>query len=230
MGILEGKRILVTGVITAASIAFHVARGGAGPRATVVMTGFGWLSLRGTHGQAVPSRRGARTRRDQRGSAGLRWPDPGLPSIRWLDRGPARDRVRNPEEALGETSVTRWPDVATASGEVSHVRRWKAVTMAACRYEAGGGSVVGLDFDARRGLAGSDWMAWPRPVGVLSEGYLAGLGKKGVRVNWWRPGRSRTMAQRPSPASTGSEDVWGSGRRFGWSITETERPRGACVH
>ena len=45
MGILAGKRILVTGVITDASIAFHVARVAQAEGATVVLTGFGRLSL-----------------------------------------------------------------------------------------------------------------------------------------------------------------------------------------
>src|SRR5215472_8701463 len=45
MGILEGKRILVTGVLTDASIAFHVARIAQLEGARVVLTGFGRLSL-----------------------------------------------------------------------------------------------------------------------------------------------------------------------------------------
>ena len=45
MGILSGKRILVCGVITDASIAFHVARVAQAEGATVVVTGFGRMSL-----------------------------------------------------------------------------------------------------------------------------------------------------------------------------------------
>ena len=45
MGILDGKRVLVTGVLTDASIAFHVARLAQAEGATVVLTGFGRLSL-----------------------------------------------------------------------------------------------------------------------------------------------------------------------------------------
>ena len=40
MGILDGKRILVTGVLTDASIAFHVARVAQEQGATVVLTAF----------------------------------------------------------------------------------------------------------------------------------------------------------------------------------------------
>src|SRR5215472_182319 len=45
MGILDGKRLLVTGVLTDASIAFHVARIAQQEGATIVLTGFGRLSL-----------------------------------------------------------------------------------------------------------------------------------------------------------------------------------------
>ena len=45
MGILDGKRILVTGVLTESSIAFHVARIAQQEGATLVLTGFGRLTL-----------------------------------------------------------------------------------------------------------------------------------------------------------------------------------------
>src|SRR5262249_57535592 len=45
MGILDGQRLLVTGVLTDSSIAFHVARLAQQEGATVVLTGFGRLSL-----------------------------------------------------------------------------------------------------------------------------------------------------------------------------------------
>ena len=55
MGILAGKRILVTGVITDASIAFHVARVAQQEGATVVLTGFGRLSLVERIAKRLPS-------------------------------------------------------------------------------------------------------------------------------------------------------------------------------
>src|ERR1700684_272548 len=54
MGILEGKRILVTGVLTDASIAFHVARIAQLEGATVVLTGFGRLTLVQRIAQRLP--------------------------------------------------------------------------------------------------------------------------------------------------------------------------------
>ena len=45
MGLLDGKRLLITGVITDASIAFSVAKVAQEQGATVVLTGFGRMSL-----------------------------------------------------------------------------------------------------------------------------------------------------------------------------------------
>ena len=44
-GLLSGKNLLITGVITEASMAFHTARLAQEQGATVVLTGFGRLSL-----------------------------------------------------------------------------------------------------------------------------------------------------------------------------------------
>ena len=54
MGILDGKRILVTGVLTDSSIAFHVARIAQQEGATVVLTGFGRMSLVERIAQRLP--------------------------------------------------------------------------------------------------------------------------------------------------------------------------------
>ena len=91
MGILDGKRILVTGVLTDASIAFHVARIAQQEGATVVLTGFGRLSLVERIAKRLPDppstwcrrragRRGSREsgtpRRKRRSSARRRTPRP----------------------------------------------------------------------------------------------------------------------------------------------------------
>ena len=100
MGMLDGKRILVTGVLTDASIAFHVAQLAQEEGATVVLTGFGRLSLveriakrlpdpppvieldvtdpaparrAGRPGVRVPGRAGRRAARDRRSPRRLRW-------------------------------------------------------------------------------------------------------------------------------------------------------------
>src|SRR3954471_20306030 len=54
MGLLDGKRLLITGVITEASIAFSVARLAQEEGADVVLTGFGRMSLVTRVAQRLP--------------------------------------------------------------------------------------------------------------------------------------------------------------------------------
>ncbi len=54
-GLLEGKRVLVTGVITDASIAFHTAKAAQEQGAQVVLTGYGRLRLVERIAQRLPA-------------------------------------------------------------------------------------------------------------------------------------------------------------------------------
>ena len=156
MGILAGKRILVTGVITDASIAFHVARVARQEGATVVLTGFGRLGLVERIARRLPTPPPVLeldvTSDDQLACLASRVSSP------WTGwTACARDRVPNPEEALGGNFLhTRLADVATAVQVSAY--SLKAVTMAALPLMGGGGSVVGLDFDASVAWPGYDWM------------------------------------------------------------------------
>ena len=152
MGILAGKRILVTGVITDASIAFHVARVAQQEGASVVLTGFGRLSLVQRIAKRLPSPPPVLeldvTSEDQLDSLAERVGA----HVDGLDGVLHAIAYANPEEALGGNFLrTRWADVATAVQVSAY--SLKAVTMAALPLLGGGGSVVGLDFDAS--------VAWP---------------------------------------------------------------------
>src|SRR6266702_3359595 len=151
MGILAGKRILVTGVITDASIAFHVARIAQQEGAAVVLTGFGRLSLVERIAKRLPTP---------------------APVIELDVTNPEHlaglaDRVREhmdgvdgvlhsiafgPPSTLGADFLDApWEDVATAV-QVSAFSL-KSLTVALLPLMTAGGSIVGMDFDAR--------MAWP---------------------------------------------------------------------
>ena len=156
MGILDGKRILVTGVLTDSSIAFHVARLAQQEGATVVLTGFGRLSL---------VERIAR-----------RLPDP--PPVLELDvadqghLGSLAERVsahtdrldgvvhgigNAPASALGGNFLqTSWPDVAVALQVSAY--SLKALAMAALPLMGPGSAIVGMDFDASVAWPSYDWM------------------------------------------------------------------------
>jgi meromycolic acid enoyl-[acyl-carrier-protein] reductase len=228
MGILDGKRILVTGVLTESSIAFHVARIAQEEGATVVLTGFGRLTL---------VERIAR-----------RLPDP--PPVLELDVADTgqldslADRVsahvggldgvvhsigNAPRDALGGNFLnTRWEDVSAAL----HVSAYslKALTMAALPLMGGGGSVVGFDLDARVAYPGYDWMGVAKAGLESCARYLARyLGERRIRVNLVSAGPVRTMAARSIPGFDRLEPLWTERAPLGWDTGDAGPPARACV-
>jgi meromycolic acid enoyl-[acyl-carrier-protein] reductase len=228
MGILDGKRILVTGVLTDASIAFHVARIAQQEGATLVLTGFGRLSLVERIAKRLPE------------------PAPVL-ELDVTDSGHLNslaDRVREhvdgvdgvvhsigfaPQGALGGNFLaTPWEDVATAM----HVSTFslKSLAMAALPLMAHGGSVVGLDFDASIAWPGYDWMGVAKAGLESCARYLArDLGPHRVRVNLVAAGPLKTMAAKSIPGFEKFEDVWDERAPLGWDIDSPESAARACV-
>jgi enoyl-[acyl-carrier protein] reductase I len=229
MGILAGKRILVTGVITDASIAFHVARVAQQEGASVVLTGFGRLSLVERIARRLPDPAPVLeldvTSEEQLDSLAERV----SAHVDGLDGVLHAIAYANPEEALGGNFLrTRWADVATAV----HVSAYslKAVTMAALPLMGAGGSVVGLDFDASVAWPGYDWMGVAKAALESCSRYLArDLGPKGVRVNLVAAGPLRTMAAKAIPGFDRFEGVWGDRAPLGWKIADPEPVARGCV-
>src|SRR5216683_1803508 len=190
MGILDGKRILVTGVLTDASIAFHVARVAQQEGATVVLTGFGRLSLVERIAKRLPSPPPVLeldvTDVGQLGSLAERVSavqgDKGRGEGRWAGGGGLDGVVHSigfaPQDAMGGNFLnTSWEDVATAV----HASTFslKSLAMAALPLMGGGGSVVGLDFDASVAWPGYDWMGVAKAGLESCARYLArDLGEK----------------------------------------------------
>jgi enoyl ACP reductase len=228
MGLLDGKRLLITGVITDASIAFTVAKLAQEEGATIVLTGFGRMSL------------------VQRVAARL--PDP--PPVIELDVANQEhldslaDRVREhvdgldgvvhsignaPQAALGGNFLAAsWEDVAKAV----HVSTFsfKSLAMAALPLMADGGSVVGLDFDASVAWPGYDWMGVAKAGLESCSRYLArDLGPQRVRVNLVAAGPLKTMAAKSIPGFEKFEQVWSQRAPLGWDIANPEAAARACV-
>jgi meromycolic acid enoyl-[acyl-carrier-protein] reductase len=229
MGILAGKRILVTGVLTDASIAFHVARVAQQEGASVIVTGFGRMSLVERIARRLPSPPPVLeldvTSEDHLDSLAERV----RAHVDGLDGVLHAVAYANPEEALGGNFLrTRWADVATAV----HVSAYslKAVTMAALPLMGDGGSVVGLDFDASVAWPGYDWMGVAKAGLESCARYLArDLGPQGVRVNLVAAGPLRTMAAKAIPGFDRFEGVWDDRAPLGWDIANPEPVARACV-
>lgn len=229
MGILDGKRILVTGVLTDQSIAFHVARLAQEEGATVVLTSFGRaLSL---------TRRTASRLPDEAPVIELDVTSPeDLEALesRVREQVPALDGVLHsigfaPEAALGGRFLsTSWPDVSTAL-EVS-AYSLKALTVACRPLLDHGSSIVGLDFDATVAWPTYDWMGVAKAALESTARYLArDLGPDGVRVNLVAAGPIRTMAAKSIPGFSDFEAVWQQRAPLGWDLDDPEPTARACI-
>jgi enoyl ACP reductase len=228
MGILDGKRVLVTGVLTDSSIAFHVARIAQQEGATVVLTGFGRVTLVERIAKRLPQPPPVLE---------LDVTDTGhLASLagRVAEHVPRLDGVLHgiafaPQSALGGNFLaTEWEDVATAV----HVSAYslKALAMAALPLMDGGGAVVGLDFDASVAWPAYDWMGVAKAGLESCARYLArDLGPRGIRVNLVAAGPLRTMAAKSIPGFAAVEDVWPARAPLGWQISDPEPAARACV-
>ena len=228
MGILDGKRLLVTGVLTDSSIAFHVARIAQQQGATVVLTGFGRMSLVERIAKRLPqpppvleldvTDAGQLASLAERVSAHAARLDGVVHSI-----GNA------PQSALGGNFLqTPWEDVATAL----HVSTYslKALAMAALPLMGAGGAIVGMDFDASRAWPAYDWMGVAKAGLESCARYLArDLGPRGIRVNLVAAGPLRTMAAKSIPGFAAFEEVWPARAPLGWEISNPEPAARACV-
>jgi meromycolic acid enoyl-[acyl-carrier-protein] reductase len=228
MGILEGKRLLVTGVLTDASIAFHVARVAQEEGAQIVLTGFGRLSLVERIAKRLPEPPPVLeldvTSQEHLDSLAGRISEylPGLDGV-------LHSIGNAPQDALGGNFLnTTWDDVARAI-QVSTFSL-KSLAMAVLPLMPAGGSIVGLDFDASIAWPGYDWMGVAKAGLESTARYLAKyLGDKNVRVNLVAAGPLKTMAAKSIPGFSRFEDVWSERAPLGWDIMNPEAAARACV-
>ena len=228
MGILDGKRILVTGVLTDSSIAFHVARIAQEQGAAVVLTGFGRLSLVERIARRLPDPPPVLeldvTDEDHLSSLAER-------ASAHTDRldGVVHGIAFAPQTALGGNFLsTPWADVATAV----HVSAYslKALAMAALPLMGEGGAIAGLTFDASVAWPAYDWMGVAKAGLESCARYLArDLGPRGIRVNLVAAGPLRTMAAKSIPGFADFEGLWPKRAPLGWDIADPRPAARACV-
>lgn len=229
MGILDGRSILVTGVLTDQSIAFHIARLCQQEGASVILTSFGRaLSLTRRVASRLPSEPPT-IELDVTKSENLEsLADSVRVHTQRLD-GVVHSIGFAPAAALGGNFLnTEWADVATAM-EVS-AYSLKSLTMACLPLMTEGGSVVGLDFDATVAWPTYDWMGVAKAAMESTSRYLArDLGPRGIRVNLVAAGPIRTMAASSIPGFEEFEEVWKQRAPLGWNLTDPEPAAKACV-
>ncbi|MFE2429519.1 enoyl-ACP reductase FabI [Streptomyces sp. NPDC059373] len=224
-GILAGKRILVTGVLTDSSIAFHVAKLAQEEGAEVVLTGFGRLSLVERISKRLPKPAPV-IELDVQNKEHL----DGLAAkvSEHIGEGINLDGVVHsigfaPQDALGGNFLnTEWPSVATAV-EVS-AYSLKSLTMALLPLlEQRGGSVVGMDFDAQVAWPKYDWMGVAKAALESTSRYLArDLGEKNIRCNLISAGPIKSMAAKSIPGFEDLANVWDSRAPLKWDLSDPE--------
>jgi enoyl-[acyl-carrier protein] reductase I len=229
MGLLDGKRIVITGVLTDASIAFGVARLAQEQGAEIVLTGAGrGLSLTERTARRLPSPPPVL-------ELDVTEPDH-LVSVRedLAERWGRVDGVLHaigfaPAVCLGGSFMeATWDDVSVAL----HVSTYslKALVDAFGPLMGPGGALVGLDFDATVAWPAYDWMGVAKAALESTSRYLAReLGSRGIRVNLVAAGPLRTMAAKSIPGFSAFEDSWQARAPLGWDITDTEPAARACV-
>ncbi len=229
MGLLTGKTVVVTGVLTDQSIAFHIALLAQEEGADVILTSFGrTMSLTRRSATRLPT-------------------EPPIVELdvtsdddlaRFADRlGEHCERVDGlvhsigfaPESALGGNFLhTSWSDVATAMQVSAY--SLASLTMAAKLRMTSGASVVGLDFDASVAWPTYDWMGVAKAALESTARYLArDLGPEGIRVNLVAAGPIRTMAAKSIPGFDEFEKVWQERAPLGWDLTDPAPAARACV-
>ncbi len=229
MGLLDGKRVLVTGVLTDASLGFAVAKLAQEQGAEIVLTGAGrGLSLTQRVARKLPSPppvlefdvtqpdHVAAVRDDLR----ARWGgvDGALHSIGFA-----------PASCLGGGFMEApWEDVAVALQVSAY--SLKTLAEVVVPLMDGGGSIVGLDFDATVAWPAYDWMGVAKAALESTTRYLArDLGAQKVRVNLVAAGPVKTMAARSIPGFSAFEDAWDARAPLGWDVRDPEPTAKAVV-
>lgn len=230
--LLESKRVLVTGVLTDDSIAWHTARVAQEQGAEVVLTGF-------ARGLRLTERAARRLPRPPEVME-LDINDPGhLEALvaeletRWgaLD-GALHAIAYAPEDALGGNFLNTPPESAQTTFMTSAFSyKTLAAGLLPLFEAAGGGSLVALDFDSRQAWPAYDWMGVAKAALESVTRYLArDLGPYGIRVNAVAAGPLGTVAAKSIPGFEGFERVWVERAPLGWDAGDPEPvARMVCV-
>lgn len=220
MGILQGKSVLVTGVLTDSSIAFHIARLAQEEGATVILSSYGRVMslttrIAGRLPNPAPVIELDVTNQEHLDALVSKVKE----HVPYLD-GVVHSIGFAPEAALGGNFLnTAWDDVATAIQVSAY--SLKSLTMAARPLFGDSASVVGLDFDATVAWPKYDWMGVAKAALESTSRYLArDLGPENIRINLVAAGPIRTMAAKSIPGFDEFEKVWNDRSPLAWDVSD----------
>jgi enoyl-[acyl-carrier protein] reductase I len=229
-GLLAGKKLVITGVITRESIAYEVARQAQEAGAEVVLTGFGRarrLTERAAKRLPTPADvyeldvNVPEDLENLRSELATRWGrvDGVLHAIAFA-----------PQDALGGGFLTTPAESAITAFQTSAFSL-KALTAAlADLYPEEGAAIVGLDFDGSVAWPVYDWMGVSKAALEAVSRYLArDMGPRGVRVNLVSAGPLGTMAAQNIPGFDTLSEAWKAGAPLGWDVEDPAPVAGAVL-
>ncbi|MEX0992137.1 MAG: enoyl-ACP reductase FabI [Actinomycetota bacterium] len=221
--LLDGKRLLITGVLTPQSIAFAAAQAAQEQGAEIVLTSFGKaMGLTEKSARRLPDPPDV-LEMDVNDPAHITAVADEL-KLRWesLD-GFLHAIAFAPKDALGGNFLhTEWESVATAVQTSAFSLKALAVGMQPL-MEHSGGSIVSLDFDAQVAWPIYDWMGVAKAALESVTRYLArDLGPKGIRVNAVSAGPLKTIAAKGIPGFDAIASAWEQQAPLGWDVSDPE--------
>jgi enoyl ACP reductase len=221
VGLLDGKRILITGVLTDASLAFGVAKMAQEQGAEIVLTGAGrGLRLTQRTARKLPTEPEV-LEFDVTDTAHAEALTKALKDKWGTVDGALHAIGFAPEACLGDDFMAAtWDDVKIAV-EVS-AYSLKVMADAVAPLMTNGGSLVGLTFDATVSWPAYNWMGVAKAAMESCNRYLAReLGPRGIRSNLIAAGPIRTLAAKSIPGFSKFEDVWDDKAPLGWDVNDS---------
>jgi meromycolic acid enoyl-[acyl-carrier-protein] reductase len=221
--LLEGKKLVITGVLTPASIAFAVAKVAQEEGAEIVLTSFGKaMGLTEKSARRLPQTPDVLE---------LDANDPAHIERLARDVGDRWDRVDGllhaiafaPTDALGGAFLdTPWESAAMAFRTSAFSLKAVSVGLLPLMKEHGG-AIVSMDFDATQAWPIYDWMSVSKAALEAITRYLAQyLGPHRVRVNCVSAGPLRTMAAKGIPGFDSLASQWEKRAPLPWDIHDPE--------
>jgi enoyl-[acyl-carrier protein] reductase I len=225
--LLEGKKLLVTGVLMDSSIAFHVAKLAQEQGAQVVLSSFGrTMKITSTIAKRLPTTPPVVeldvTDQEHLDTLAERLGE----HVDGLD-GVLHSIGFAPQGAFSFLDAS-WEDVATAMQASAY--SLKALAVAALPLMKEGGSVVGLTFDAKFAWPVYDWMGVAKAAFESTSRYLArDLGPKGIRCNLVSAGPIGTTAAKSIPGFEQLAGSWDDRAPLGWDRADAVPAARACA-
>ncbi|MFZ0625048.1 MAG: enoyl-ACP reductase FabI [Acidimicrobiia bacterium] len=222
--LLENKRLLITGVLTDDSIAWHAARIAQEEGAEIIATGFGrGLRLTERSVQRLPQPCPV-LELDINDPAQVEAMVADL-TARWGSIDGALHAIAfAPEDALGGNFLNT-PAESAQTAFVTSAFSYKtlAVALLPLLEAAGGGSLVTLDFDNSQAWPAYDWMGVAKSALQSVTRYLArDLGSRKVRVNAVSAGPLSTVAAKSIPGFDAFHRVWNDRAPLEWDDTNPD--------